>query len=145
MKRILCISLLGCLFLVSCEKETPLSDEPTIDLLQAGPSVIKENVDSIYFVIAYTDANGDLGSTDPNTRNLFVEDTRIGLVYEYRIQQLVPGGAEVGIQGELHFSIPNTVITGSGTSEQVTYSVWIKDAAQHESNRLSVGPFTVVE
>ncbi|MHB1277931.1 MAG: hypothetical protein ACYC1Q_06000 [Bacteroidia bacterium] len=133
-------------FVVSCQPDdAPMSNVPVIDLEQAGPALIKENVDSIYFVITYTDGDGDLGSGDPNVKNLFVEDTRIGLIYKYRIRDLVPGGASVGIQGELHFSIPNTVITGSGTQEQVTYSLWVIDAAGHESNRLSVGPFLVVE
>lgn len=146
MNRISFFVIAMLLLCVSCQKEdTSLSIIPKIDLEQAGPAVIKENVDSIYFVVAYTDGDGDLGSNDPKVKNLFVEDTRIGLVYKYRIQDLVPGNAEVGIQGVLHFSIPNTVITGSGTQEEVTYSVWVVDAAGHESNRLSVGPFLVVE
>lgn len=134
------------LFVVSCQPDdAPMSNVPFIDLEQAGPAVITENVDSIYFVIYYKDGDGDLGSGDPNVKNLFVEDTRIGLIYKYRIQDLVPGNAAIGIQGELHFSIANTVITGSGTEEEVTYSVWVIDAAGHESNRLSVGPFLVIE
>lgn len=134
------------LFVVSCQPDdAPISNVPSIDLEQAGPAVIKENVDSIYFVIYYKDGDGDLGSNDPKVKNLFVEDTRIGLIYKYRIQDLVPGGGAVGIQGELHFSIPNTVITGGGNQEEVTYSVWLIDAAGHESNRLSVGPFMVVK
>ncbi len=145
MKKLVSLSILIAVIAVSCEKEATLSVVPKIDLTQAGPSVIEENVDSVYFEISYTDADGDLGSTDPNVRNLFVEDTRIGLVYKYRIQELVPNGATVGIEGELHFSIPNTVITDGSKQQEVIYSIWVKDMAGHESNRLSVGPFLVIE
>lgn len=134
------------LYFIACKKETVrLDTNPEITLMQAGPAIIKANTDSVYFVISYKDGDGDLGSNDPEAKNLFVEDQRIGLIYEYRIQQLVPNGAAIGIQGELHFSIANTVITGSGTEEEVNYRIWIKDSGGNESNRVEAGPFQVVQ
>lgn len=132
------------LILVSCAKEETLSEIPVIELVYAGPSQIKANVDSIYFSIGYEDLNGDLGTNNTNEANLFVEDMRINLVYEYRIQELVPNATQVPIRGVLNFSIDNTVITGSGGAEQVNYRIWVKDRAGNESNKVIAGPMEVI-
>lgn len=133
------------LLAVACKKEEPLSDTPGIALKGAGPDRIQAYTDSVYFHISYKDGDGDLGSNDPLKENLFVRDTRINLVYGYRIQELVPGGAKVPISGDLHFSLPNTVISGSGAEEPVTYQIWVEDDAGHTSNMLNAGPFTVFQ
>ncbi|MDX5321433.1 MAG: hypothetical protein LPK45_09920 [Bacteroidota bacterium] len=136
----LCLILL----LGSCAKEQLDKDIPLIGLIQAGPQQIKANEDSVYFHISYEDANGDLGSQDAKVSNLFVEDMRINLIYEFRIQELVPNAAAVPIRGELHFSLNNTVITGAGSVEWVNYRIWIKDRAGNESNKIIAGSFKVI-
>lgn len=145
MRKLLFISVLLYFVVGGCKKEEGLSDVPEITLLKAGPDIIKAYEDSIYFSIAYKDGDGDLGDTNPLVKNLFVQDHRIDLTYGYRIAELVPGNANVGIQGELNFSIVNTVLTGTGSSEQVYYRVWIIDRAGNRSNTLIIGPLKVVE
>ncbi len=145
MTRILAGSFLLLLFLNACKKEEPLSPVPDIELLAAGPDRIEAFTDSFWFSIRYTDGNGDLGSEDPSVNNLFVRDTRLGLVYEFRVQDLVPGTAEVAIQGTLNFSLDNTILLGAGTEETVSYEIWMTDRAGNQSNILTAGPFTVFE
>lgn len=144
MRKLHHLVLLTLLF-AACAKEEPMSDTPEIALKAAGPDRIEAYTDSVFFQITYEDGDGDLGSNDPLKENLFVRDTRMNLVYGYRIQELVPNGASVPIKGELHFSLPNTVINGSAAEEPVTYEVWVEDDAGHKSNTVKAGPFTVFQ
>jgi len=145
MKRLLILAIISVFVLSACKKEDALSEVPEITLLKVGPDIIKAYEDSIYFSISYKDGDGDLGSADPLVKNLFVQDHRIDLTYEYRISELVPNGASVGIQGILNVSIANTVLTGSGNSESVYYRIWVVDRARHRSNTLVIGPLKVIE
>ena len=133
------------LFFNDCSKgEEGISSSPEISLIHAGPQVIKAFTDSIYFSIEYIDGDGDIGSNDAEQENLFVEDTRMGLIYAFRIHQLSPKGTNPGIKGRLNFSLENTVLSGKD-SEIVTYKIWLIDRAGHKSNNLNAGPFEVVE
>jgi len=120
----------------SCKKDTGLSETPEIQWLDYGPAVILEAQDSVYFAISYTDKDGDLGENQANAKNLYVRDERIPLTYSYRISALVPDGKTAAIKGELHFSLRNTVLAGSGNEESVTYTVWVEDRAGNQSNKL---------
>ncbi len=143
-KAALLIFCIG-LFFFGCKKEEPLSEVPEITLLNVGPQIIKAYEDSIYFSIAYKDGDGDLGDTDPLAKNLFIQDHRINLTYEYRIAELVPGGASVGIQGQLNMAIANTVLTRNSEKESVYYRIWVTDRAGNRSNTLVIGPLQVIK
>ena len=145
MRKFALIFILISVIFGACKKDESLGNVPEITLIKAGPDQIKVYEDSVYFSIAYKDGDGDLGDPDPLVKNLFVEDHRIDLTYAYRISELVPGSAAVGIQGELNFSIANTVLTSSNSSETVYYRVWVVDRAGHRSNTLVIGPLTTVQ
>jgi hypothetical protein len=63
--------------------------------------------------------------------------------YGFRIQQLAPDNAEISIQGNINVTLPNTAIVDGGTSESITYTIWVVDRAGNESNKVSSNTVTV--
>ncbi len=135
--------IISSLLIWGCAEDITFEATPQIELVSIGPSTLIELQDSIHIVVAYEDGDGDLGENDPEAKNFFIRDERIDLTYEFRIQELVPGGSEVPIRERLELTLPNTVITNGGNSQTVTYRIWVVDRAGHESNRISAGTITV--
>lgn len=131
-------------FACSC-REALGKNDPVIALLEVGPTTIVEYKDSVYIKLSFYDANGDLGENFTDDDNLFVVDDRLGVAHAYRISNLVPGGANVAIQGELVCLIPSVFMTGNGPSENLSYTIYVIDRAGHHSNEVNTGPLTVVE
>ncbi len=132
--RILTAILFLCI-LISCKKEDDLlSDVPNLELISIGPSSVVQFEDSVVIKLAYEDGNGDLGGFPADSVNLFVVDTRNGVPFEFRIQELVPGGAEVPIKGTLSITLQNLFLTGSGSQENVTFEIYAYDRAGNKSN-----------
>ena len=129
--------------LMACREE-PLREEPVISLISAGPDTIEEFVDSITVVISYEDLDGDLGQNNTDDNNLFARDLRADITYGYRIQQLVPGGAQVPIRGELRFAIKNLFRLDTLPMEEVNFNIYCQDRAGHTSNAVRAGPFYLV-
>ena len=42
--------------------------------------------------VSYEDGYGDLGKNKPDLKNVFINNSRSNLVYEYRVSQLAPTG-----------------------------------------------------
>ena len=92
MKNLAFITLISIVFF-SCKKEELISNIPSIELIETSPTQVVELKEPIYFKISYRDGDGDLGENDPDVYNLILIDPRINIKYEYRISELVPGGA----------------------------------------------------
>jgi hypothetical protein len=105
--------------------------------------VVTEYQDSLYFTISYRDGNGDLGENNTDDHNLFIQDSRNDVTYGFRIQQLAPTNADITIQGNINVTLDNTAIIDGGTSESVSYTIWVVDRAGNESNRVSTSTVTV--
>jgi len=122
---------------IACEKEDRKSTIPEITLQSISPLSVKEFQDSLEIVIRYKDGDGDLGSADPEIKNLFITDNRMGLRYEYRIQQLAPTGAVVPIEGDVKVVL-NTlaILDTTAITETVTFSIFVKDRSGNTSNTL---------
>jgi hypothetical protein len=131
------------LFFSSCEKEEIISDIPSIELIETTPTQVVELTEPIYFKISYRDGNGDLGENNPDVHNLILRDPRIDIKYEYRISELVPGGADVPISGTLVFSIPNAFITDGSAQQSVNFEIYVKDRAGNKSNVINSGTVTI--
>ncbi len=136
-----------CFFvLLSCEKEEDPTDPiPKISLISIGPSAVVEFKDSLLIVIEYQDGDGDLGGVHPDSANLFVVDKRINVPFEFRIQELVPGGANVPIKGRLNVLIQNLFLTGPGPKESVNFDIYAIDKAGNKSNVITTDAIEVRE
>lgn len=121
------------------------SEAPQISLEEVGPGSIAEYQDSIYMRISFYDKDGDLGENFTDDPNLFVIDNRLGIAHEFRISNIVPGGAEVSIQGELEWTINGVYITDNEASQIVDYDIYVVDRAGNQSNILTTPGISVVK
>lgn len=146
MKRSAILSAFGLAVLIgvsSCNTGTGISEIPEISFESVVPNVVVEYQDSLYFTISYRDGDGDLGENNTDENNLFLQDSRNQVTYGFRIQQLAPDNAEIAIQGNINVTLPNAAIVNGGTSESITYSIWVVDRAGNESNRVNSSTVTV--
>lgn len=128
----------------SCKKdENTISDIPAIEFVSVSPGQVQEYQDEITFTISYTDGNGDLGENDPDVKNLFLTDSRNGVTYQYRIQQLAPDGSSIAIKGNLSVILNNTGITDGSNSQTFNYSLYVVDRAGNQSNSITTSPIVV--
>jgi len=131
------------LLLFACKKDETLSVVPAIEFQSISPSIAQEYIDNIIITISYTDEDGDLGENSPDINNLFVEDSRNGIVYHYRIPQLAPNGNEIAIEGNFNITINGSGITNSSNSQQVNYAIYVKDRAGNKSNTITTSNITI--
>ena len=131
------------LLLFACKKDDALSVAPTIEFQSISPLTAQEYIDDINITISYADKDGDLGENSPEIDNLFVEDSRNGIVYHYRIPQLAPNENEISIEGNFNIKINGSGITDSSTSQQVNYAIYVKDRAGNKSNTITTPNITI--
>jgi hypothetical protein len=123
----------------ACKPKDPIVIDvvPKLEWVSVSPSSIQAFSDSIVFRFRYTDGDGDLGTADIDARNLFLTDTRIGLVHRFRIPQLGPDNANVPITGTYSLTLPNIVLVNDGNQpENVTFSLYVTDRKGNQSNTL---------
>ena len=125
------------LLLFACKKDDALSVVPTIDFQSISPLTAQEYIDDIIITISYTDEDGDLGENSPDIDNLFVEDSRNGIVYHYRIPQLAPNENEIAIEGNFNITINGSGITDESSTQQVNYAIYVSDRAGNKSNTIT--------
>ena len=129
--------------LFSCKKDDALSVVPTLEFQSISPSTAQEYIDDINITISYADEDGDLGGNSPDIDNLFVEDSRNGIVYHFRIPQLAPNENEISIEGNFNIKINGTGITDESSSQQVNYNIYVKDRAGNKSNTITTSSITI--
>ncbi|HOS48284.1 MAG TPA: hypothetical protein PLG57_06585 [Bacteroidia bacterium] len=131
--------------LSSCKKDdsSEMSSVPEIEMVSVTPLQPKEYSDSIVFTIRYKDGDGDLGENDPDVKNLFLTDNRIGITHQYRIQQLAPSGTTIAIEGNLNVVLNNLVITDSSATQNANFSIYVKDRAGNKSNVITSPTITI--
>lgn len=139
-----------CLFVFlvsSCKKKdkTESTVTPQLTFVSISPSTAVEYTNSITIAFSYDDLDGDLGQNDPNVTNLFITDSRNNVIYNYRISQLAPDNSTIHIKGNLDAIIKNTAITDGSSSQQVTYSLYVKDRAGNTSNTITTTAITVTK
>ena len=98
------------LLLFACKKDETLSVVPAIEFQNINPLIAQEYIDDIIITISYTDEDGNLGENNPDIHNLFVQDNRYDIEYEYRIPELTPSGSDISITGNFNIKINWTVI-----------------------------------
>jgi hypothetical protein len=137
------IYILVVILLFSCEKEQVISDTPEIEFQSISPTTVQEYSDDIIITISYSDGNGDLGENNPDIHNLFVEDNRNGIVYQFRIPHLAPDNNSIAIEGDFNITINGSGITDESSSQQVNYTIYVTDRAGNKSNSISTSTITI--
>ena len=135
--------ILIALLLFACKKDDALSVVPTIEFQSISPLTAQEYIDDIIITISYADEDGDLGENSADINNLFVEDSRNGITYHYRIPQLAPNGNNIAIEGNFNIIINGSGITNDSTSQQVNYNIWVKDRAGHSSDTITTSSIVI--
>lgn len=131
-----------CLFLpllffsfTSCKKDNSTINEiPELEFVNVAPVDLKEYQQPLVFTIHYKDGNGDLGENDANVKNVFLIDNRIGLKYEYRIQQLSPNNSVIPIEGSFTIELSPITLTDSVSQQNANFSIYVEDRAKNRSN-----------
>lgn len=110
--------------------------------------------DTTQVTIMFTDGDGDLGSND--SLNVFFTDLRDNFeAYQYKIPFIPEEGAANGISGEIYIDLltsccyfpDNTAPcepSETFPTDTVTFEVYIKDRAGHESNHITLPPITLL-
>jgi len=135
--------ILIALLLFACKKDETLSVIPVIEFQSINPLIAQEYIDDIIITISYTDEDGDLGENTPEIDNLFVEDSRNGIIYHYRIPQLAPNGNDIPITGNFNIIIDGSGITDESSSQQVNYTIYVTDRAGNSSNSIATPSITI--
>jgi hypothetical protein len=133
------------LLLCSCKKgeKKEYAAEPSIEFLSITPSSMIEGQQTIVIDIKYTDGDGDLGENNPDIKNMFVTDSRLGITYSFRIQELAPRGQAIPITGTLNTNIGTVFITDNSAQQTANFSLYIVDRAGHASNTVTTSPVTI--
>ncbi len=135
MKKLLLLAI-TIFALAGCKKEEDVPDPaPALEFVSVTPTSATEFSDSLVFTIHYTDVDGDLGENNPDVKNLFLTDNRIGIQYAYRVQQLAPSGADITISGNLQVVLNTIARTDTSVAQETaTFTIYMKDRAGHVSN-----------
>ena len=128
----------------SCKKdEDSLSIVPQLTFESISPTTIQEFGGPITFSISYQDGDGDLGENDSDAKNLFLQDLRNGITYEYRIQELAPQGADIAIIGTIDIILNTISITDGSNEQEVTFDIYAVDRAGNSSKPITSPPLTI--
>ena len=114
-----------------------------IEFKSISPTIVQEYSDDIIIAISYSDGNGDLGENNPDIHNLFVEDNRNGIVYQFRIPHLAPDNNSISIDGDFKITINGSGITDESSNQQVNYAIYVTDRAGNESNIITTSTITI--
>jgi hypothetical protein len=143
--RNLFVCLATALVVVSCKKdEIDFAAEPSIEFVSITPATATQYTDAVTITIRYEDGDGDLGENADGVKNCFVTDNRIGITYQYRIQQLAPDGASIPIAGNLEIDLGGQVITDSTSQQHVNFTLYVVDRAGHASNSVTTGDVVIL-
>lgn len=116
---------------------------PAITFVSVSPQSATQYSDSLTFVIGYEDGDGDLGTNDPDAKNLFLTDSRNNVTYQFRVKQLSPNNSSISIKGSLSIVLDNVGLINGTSAEQTTFSVYVVDRAGNQSNTVNSDMITI--
>ena len=135
------IYLFAIVLLFSCKKEEAMS--PFLLFESISPTNVQEYTDDIIIAIFYSDVDGDLGENEPDIHNLFVEDNRNGIMYQFRIPHLAPDNNSIAIEGNFNITINGSGITDESSSQLLNYAIYVTDRAGNKSNTITTSTITI--
>ncbi|MCB0516428.1 MAG: hypothetical protein R2798_12110 [Chitinophagales bacterium] len=112
-----------------------LSTKPVIELLDIFPAEISlSQQDSLHFIVAYYDGDGDLGYENKDSSSLFIRDMRPqGETTSFYVPLLNPSNTSVSIRGEVHIVLKD-IAKLSEETEQTYFQIQLKDRSGNWSN-----------
>lgn len=131
----------------SCKKdeEEPVQNTaPTISIASLSTDSVKEFVDSVIVEISYRDAQGNLGSIDPDVNDLEVKDSRLNQPDFYHVKPLAPEGYTLNISGKLRIRLSTLFLLGIGDQENATFTIRLRDQSGEWSAPVTTDPITIV-
>lgn len=135
------------LLLNSCKKEEDdqvQNTAPTISIASLSTDSVKEFVDSVIVEISYQDAQGNLGSVDPDVNDLEVKDSRLSQPDFYHVKPLAPEGFTLNISGKLRIRLSTLFLLGIGDQETATFTIRLRDQSGEWSAPVTSDPITIV-
>jgi hypothetical protein len=135
------------LLLNSCKKEVdePVQNTaPTISIASLSTDSVKEFVDSVIVEISYQDAQGNLGSIDPDVNDLEVKDSRLSQPDFYHVKPLAPEGYTLNISGKLRIRLSTLFLLGIGDQETATFTIRLRDQSGEWSAPVTSDPIKIV-
>lgn len=135
------------LLLISCKKEEEeqvQNTAPTISIASLSTDSVKEFVDSVIVEISYQDAQGNLGSIDPDVNDLEVKDSRLSQPDFYHVKPLAPEGYTLNICGKLRIRLSTLFLLGIGDQETATFTIRLRDQSGEWSAPVTTDPITIV-
>jgi hypothetical protein len=158
MKSIFSLFVVLSVVFAACVRPPDYPIEPRIEFLGLSKNIVKQGLtkDTLYLSVTFTDGDGDIGFQN-NDSTLYIIDTRDG-TRSNDVQGLpsVPEqGAGNGITGEIRMRIYggccsngfipcSPQLTDKYAQDTVIYSIYIKDRAGHESNRVKTPPIYIL-
>lgn len=124
--------------LVSCTEDVIKTGDPVprISFVSLSRTEIVSFQDELGISIKYQDGNGDLGSWEADSLDIYVKDSRLGAFDRYHLPPLAPLGANVLIEGTFNLKLKTLFVLSSANSENASFEVFIKDRAGNHSNRI---------
>lgn len=134
------LSLMG-----SCLTPPDYSPIPQITFDSISKTYVKGNkpgnsavLDSVTFMISFTDGDGDLGASSTDTsNNLFFKDSRTGFIYPFQFPYITPEGHVKAISGTISYTYNLFTCTPDHNIDTFFYTIFIADRAGHLSNEVA--------
>jgi hypothetical protein len=123
-----------------CDKPPELPPVPKISSAGVNQSLINATSDTLVISFNYEDGDGDLG--DEDITNAWIIDSRTSLPLGWKIPVLNSTGVPQAISGTIWFTLaPGTGIEcqpdpPGRTHDTVSYEIYVRDQAGHESNHI---------
>jgi hypothetical protein len=138
MKPLLAIGLIVVLALTGgCKNEDALDVVPVIEFVAISATEVTNFSNAVSITVRYTDADGDLGSPDPDERTVRVKDARLPGYDEYHLPPLTPDLMPLDISGTFSLQLNPLFILGNGVEETTTFSIQLRDRSGNWSNTIT--------
>lgn len=109
---------------------------PKISFVSLSQTEIVSFKDELDISINYQDGDGDLGSWEADSLDIYVKDSRLNAFDRYHLPPLAPAGANVRIEGTFSLKLKTLFVLGSANSENASFEIFVKDRAGNQSNRI---------
>jgi len=145
-KNTLAMLLLVACLCSACKKENETSSfSPVINFLSISPDTVVEFQDSVIIKLRYEDQDGDIGFDNPDEPVIWVKDARLSQEDFFHIPPLTPNEENLSIQGELYIRLKPLFLFGNGNSEQVTFSIKLRDRSNNWSETIQTSPIVIIK